>query len=197
MKAVLRSAFLILLFGLGPLTTAKADEQKTWSIDRVLGDPNAPNTIIEYSSLTCGHCASFHANVLPRLKEEWINTGKLKLIYRDFPLDHLALAAAVVTHGAPADRYFAFLNAYFHAQESWARAEDPLAAIKNIARLGGMTEKQISEALANREVLQEINARKADGARLYKIDGTPTFVINGVVHTGDLNFDDFVKRLNK
>ncbi len=197
MKTVLRFAFLILLFGLGPLTTAKADDEKTWSLDRVLGDPNAPNTIIEYSSLTCGHCAQFHANVLPQLKKEWIDTGKLKLIYRDFPLDHLALAAAVVTHGAPEDRYFVFLNAFFHAQQSWARADDPLAAIKNIARLGGMTETQINEALANKDVLQEINARKADGARRYKIDGTPTFVINGVAHVGDLSYDDFVKRLNK
>ena len=103
---------------LGESAAAEAEEQ-------ALGDASAPVTIIEYASLTCPHCAEFHQDVLPALKERYIAPGKVRLIYRDFPLDERALEAAVLAHCAGPERYFGFLDVLFETQSNWARAEDP------------------------------------------------------------------------
>ena len=94
--------------------------------EQILGDPDAPVTIIEYASLTCPHCAQFHNEVLPELKERYIAPGKVRLIYRDFPLDQVALAAAALAHCDGSDRYFSMLDVLFETQRNWARADDPI-----------------------------------------------------------------------
>src|SRR5262249_57342023 len=97
--------------------------------DRILGKPDAPITIVEYASLTCPHCAAFERDTLPKLKTQYIDTGKVKLIYRDFPLDSRATLAAMIARCAPRDRYFGFVDAFFRSQDQWARSEDPVRSL--------------------------------------------------------------------
>ncbi|MDY0241487.1 MAG: thioredoxin domain-containing protein [Rhodospirillaceae bacterium] len=195
-EVILKAWACVVALMLG-LFAAGAEAQavdKSWAIDHVLGRADAPITIIEYSSLTCSYCARFYEEVHPRLKEEWIDTGKAKLIFRDFPLDSGALAAALIAQSS-GDRYFAFLGAYFKAQHQWTQAKDPLAAIKNIGRLGGLDAATIDAALANRGLIQELKNRKQDGVDRYHIEATPSFIINGKLHTGGMSYDEFVKLL--
>ena len=167
---------------------------KPWAIDEVLGRADAPITIIEYSSLTCPHCAKFHAETLPQVRKDWIDTGKAKLILRDFPLDPMAQAAAMIAH-CSGDRYFVFIDTYFHSQANWAHAAQPLEALKGIARLGGMSNEEADKCLDDRGLLNEINARKEDGERIYGIDSTPTFIVNGTLVPGDKDYAEFAKVL--
>jgi len=168
---------------------------KSWAIDEVMGKPDAPITIIEYSSLTCPHCAKFHADTMPQIKKDWIDTGKAKLIVRDFVWDPLAQAAAMISH-CSGDRYFAFLDTFFHSQQNWLHAAQPLDAMKSIARLGGMSPDQVDKCLQDRALLSEILARKEDAEKTYGVDSTPTFIVNGkLVAAGDKDYDYFNKLL--
>src|SRR5918912_2490290 len=109
--------------------------------DRVLGKPGAPITIIEYASLTCPHCAHFDVDVLPKIKEKWIDTGKAKLVLRDFPLDEPAMRAAMVARCAPPDRFYPLADTFFAQQEHWAATRDYRASLEKLARLGGVSNK--------------------------------------------------------
>ena len=130
----------------------------------------------------------------PQVKAEWIDTGKAKLIYRDLPWDPLAQATAMVAH-CSGDRYFAFLNTFFRTQDQWARSASPLAAIKTIAKLGGMGDTQVDKCLDDRGLLNEINARKDDALQRYNVDSTPSFIIGGKLYAGDMPYDQFAKLL--
>src|SRR5438128_6933423 len=110
--------------------------------DRVLGNPDAPITIVEYASLTCPHCAHFANDVLPDIKKKWIDTGKAKLVLRDFPLDEPALRAAMIARCAPPDRYYAFADTFFAAQEKWVTARDYRDSLARLAKLGGMSKDE-------------------------------------------------------
>jgi len=173
---------------------AFAATDKSWGIDEVLGKADAPITIIEYSSLTCPHCAKFHTDTFPQVKKDWIDTGKAKYIVRDFPWDPMAQAAAMIAH-CSGDRYFTFLDTFFHSQANWLHAAQPLDALKGIARLGGMPADEVDKCIQNRQLLSEIDARKQDGEKIYSVDSTPTFIINGKAVSGDKSYDDFAKLL--
>ncbi len=147
--------------------------------DLVLGDRDAPVTIIEYSSLTCPHCANFHLNILPDLKARYIDTGKARLVYRDFPFDRAALLAAALAHCAGPDRYFDFLSVLFGSQKTWSRAPDPAAALKRIGRLGGLTGDEIDACFTNKALIDRILRERLTGAQVFEVDSTPTFFING------------------
>lgn len=147
--------------------------------DRVIGDPAAPITIIEYASLTCPHCASFHADTLPKLKKEWIETGKAKLIYRDYPLDRYAASASMIARCAPSDKYFTFVNAFFAQQKTWSRAEDPVKVLTQLAGLGGMSKDDVDACLANEALQDGILQMRLEGQMEYDISSTPSFVIDG------------------
>jgi protein-disulfide isomerase len=192
-KLILVAAVLVAGLFSGAVAPVQAQD-KSWAIDEVMGKADAPITFMEYSSLTCPHCADFHAKTFPQIKAEWIDTGKAKMIYRDFPLDPLAQAAAMVAH-CSGDRYFAFINTFFHAQGQWATSPSPLNAIKTIAKLGGMSEDQVDKCIADRGLLNEINARKEDGVQRYGIDSTPSFIIGGKMYSGEMPYDQFAKLL--
>ena len=164
--------------------------------DRVIGDPAAPMTIIEYASLTCPHCADFHTDTLPQLKKDWIENGKAKLIYRDFPLDKYAAAAAQIARCAPQDKYFVFLNAFYAQQQTWARSNDPLKTLTQLAALGGMSQADVDACLANEELRDGILQMRLDGQMEYDINSTPSFVINGKRIT-NLPYDDFKELLEE
>lgn len=159
--------------------------------EQILGDPNAPVTIIEYASLTCPHCAYFHTEVLPELKERYIATGKVRLIYRDFPLDQMALAAAALAHCSGPDRYFSMLDVLFETQSKWAQAKDPIAALKRLGKLGGLSEQQIDACLADEELTNGILQTRLDGQNEFDVSSTPTFVIDGETYAGARDIEGF------
>jgi protein-disulfide isomerase len=175
---------------LAALPLASASGQATVS-ERVLGDPDAPVTIIEYSSLTCPHCAAFHAGTLPAIKERFIETGQAKIVYRDFPLDQNALNAAVIAHCAGDDRYFAFLEAMFASQDRWARSSNPTESLLQLAGLGGMPREQAEACLADDAMLDAVLQTRLDGQAEFNIASTPSFIINGQMVSGNRSIDEF------
>jgi protein-disulfide isomerase len=163
--------------------------------DHVLGKPDAPITIVEYASLTCPHCAEFDRDTLPKIKEKWIDTGKAKLIFRDFPLDGLALRAAMVARCAPPDRYFGYIDILFHSQNNWARANDPILALSHIARLGGMSDQQFQACMSNEELQKSVAASRQTAEKDYGVESTPTFFVNGTMLPGALPYNQFDQAL--
>jgi protein-disulfide isomerase len=174
---------------------AAAETATPSSDDRVLGKPDAPITIIEYASLTCPHCATFEAETLPKIKQEWIDTGKAKLIFRDFPLDGLALKGATLARCAPPERFYGFIDVLFRQQDVWARASNPDAALGRIAKLGGMSEDQFQACMKDDAMQNKILAMRMAGEKDYKVESTPTFFINGKKLVGALPYDTFAEAL--
>lgn len=158
--------------------------------ERVIGNSEAPITIIEYASLTCPHCASFHAETLPQIKKDWIETGKAKLIYRDYPLDKYAASGAMIARCAPKDKYFVFLNAFYAQQKNWSSAPDPVKVLTQLAGLGGMSKDDVDACLANDALQDGILQMRLEGQMQYDINSTPSFVIDGKKVT-NLPYDDF------
>ena len=163
--------------------------------DRILGKADAPVTIIEYASLTCGHCAAFHNEVLPKVKQEWIETGKARLVFRDFPLDGLALGASMIAQCAPEGRYFPLLGAMFETQNQWTRAKDPRQELKKLAKLSGISDQQFEACVGDQAMLQKIRSNQQADAGKYKIESTPSFLINGKLISGSLPYEEFKKLL--
>ncbi len=156
--------------------------------DMILGNADAPVTIVEYASLTCSHCAEFHGQVLPKIKKAYIETGKARLIYRDFPLDRLALAGSMLARCAGPERYFGFIDILFKDQSRWSEARDPVQALGRIARLGGMSQARFDACLKDESVQRFVLEQRLAGGRDYKISSTPTLIIDGRKYNGGLNF---------
>ena len=165
--------------------------------DRVLGKADAPVTIIEYASLTCPHCATFHKETLPKVKQEWLDTGKAKLVYVDFPFDALALGAAMIAHCAGPDRYFPMLDALFRSQDQWSRAQNPLAALQGVAKLGGMGPDKVEQCIQDNQLKSQIMLRQKEGQEKYQVNSTPSFIINGKKVSGAIPYDEFAKLLSE
>ena len=146
--------------------------------ERILGDPNAPVTIIEYSSLTCSHCRKFHVEILPNLKKNYIDTGKMKLLYRDFPFDQLGLMAAVLARCAPAERYFAFIDILFQEQGKWSRSQTPFEDLMKIGKLGGVNPSDFETCLKNEELVNGLVEKRLEGQKKFDVNATPTFIID-------------------
>lgn len=160
---------------------------------RVLGDPDAPVTIIEYSSLTCPHCAAFHRETLPQLKETYIDTGKAKLELRDFPLDDGATLGALLARCAPEDRYFALVDLLFLQQRSWARSENLVGELARLGGFAGMSEESIQACFENEELFRAIREQRQVWSNLHEISSTPTFIVNGSKVSGAQPFSEFQK----
>ena len=156
--------------------------------DMVLGKANAPVTIVEYASMTCGHCAQFHGEVVPKIKKAYIDTEKARLIYRDFPLDRLALAGAMLARCAGPERYFGFVDLLFKDQTRWSSARDPMKALGQLARLGGMSQSKFDACLRDESVQRIVLDQRLSGGRKFKISSTPTLIINGRKYNGGLTF---------
>lgn len=168
--------------------------------DFIIGETNAPITMVEYASLTCSHCAQFHNVTLPLIKKEFIETGKVRLVYRDFPLDQFALTGSMIAHCAGKDRYFAFIQTMFAQQKQWSNDPQPIKALAQIARLGGMTKESFEKCIKDKKVADTILQKRLDGDKQYKINSVPTILVNGKRYSGGLNIDEFrsiVKRMVK
>ena len=146
--------------------------------DHVLGDPKAPITMIEYASFTCPHCAHFATAILPAVKKKWVETGKVKVVYRDFPLDQVAAKAAQLAECSGNDKYFAVMDMIFATQATWAAASDPIAELSKSLRIAGMGDKEVQACLANDAVANAVIADYRGGETL-GVNSTPTLFING------------------
>lgn len=152
--------------------------------ERSLGNPDAKVTVVEYSSLTCPHCADLHREILPQIKTEYIDKGLVRWVLRDFPLDGRAMAAAMVARCVPQDRYFGFIDMLFRDQQAWARGSDPLADIKVRAQLAGLSPPDVDACLADKQLLQGIQQRAQEGQQRDGINSTPSFRVDGRTVSG-------------
>jgi protein-disulfide isomerase len=146
--------------------------------DRVQGEPDAPVTIIEYASMTCPHCAAFHENVYPGIKENYIDTGKARLIFREYPLDRLAVAASMLARCVDEDRFFPFIAILFDQRDLWV-VQDPVEPLKNLAKQAGLNDEAFDKCLSNQELLDGIDWIQSRGGTEFDVGGTPSFFVNG------------------
>jgi protein-disulfide isomerase len=155
-----------------------------------IGKADAPVTIVEYFSMTCPHCAHFAETTLPALEKRYIDTGKIKLVLRDFPLDEVALKAALIAHCGSDDRYEAFVKEMFKTQETWIRAPDPLAALKELGKVGGLTDAEMDACLADKAMENAVLQSRLDAQSSLEVDSTPTLIVNGTKYPGDRSIED-------
>jgi len=161
--------------------------------ERSIGRPDAKLVVEEYFSLTCSHCAHFAKTALPQVKTELVDKGVIRLIYRDFPLDQIALMAAAVARSLPAERYDAFIVALLSSQDRWAfaRGINHKEELWKYAALAGMPRATYDAAVADEGLKAAILAAQDAAVKKYKVGSTPTFVIKGEVHPGALTFEKF------
>ncbi len=195
MKSVVNLlAAAMLLFAAG----AAGAQELQYKIDRVMGKADAPITIVEYASTTCPHCAVFHHETLPKLKAEWIDTGRAKLIYRDFPTGPKALSvgASMIAHCAGPERYFPLLGLIMDKQSQWAGNSNPLGELKKLAKLAGMGEDKVDACLKDQDLANAIEARAMEGYKKLGVESTPSILINGkLVPGGGVSYDTLNKAL--
>ncbi|MEQ9814149.1 MAG: DsbA family protein [Azospirillaceae bacterium] len=151
----------------------------------VLGDPDAPVTMVEYASFTCPHCAAFHNDVLPEFKTRFIDTGEVRMVFRDFPLDGLALRASMMAECIGGDSYFNVVGALFETQAQWARAQDPLAALGNIGTIAGLSQADFDACMNDIALAESIVEERQEGIDRYNVQATPSFIVNGEMHAGN------------
>lgn len=158
--------------------------------DRPLGAADAPVTVIEYASLTCVHCATFHADGFQFLKQRYIDSGKVRYILREFPLDPLATAGFMLAHCAGDNRYHAMVDLLFAQQRGWAFSEKPVDALLALARQTGFSQESFETCLRNQQIYDGVNAVRQRGTEKFGVNSTPTFFINGAMHRGALSRAD-------
>ena len=165
--------------------------------ERAIGRPDAPVRVLEYFSLTCGHCAAFHRDTMPQVKQKLVEPGTVRFVYRDFPLDRLALAAAVVARSMPVERYEPFIGALLGAQDRWAftRGGDPMEELAKMAALAGMPRPQFDAAVRDEALARAIMEGVQAAEREHGIRSTPSFVFGpdgrAKTQAGAVGFDRF------
>ena len=163
--------------------------------EEVMGDDKAPVTIIEYASMTCPHCAHFALNTFPKLKEKYIDTGKVRYILREFPFDPVAAGAFMLARCAGKDKFFPLVDLLFRTQQTWA-VEKPLEPLLATVKQAGFTEESFKACLANQKVLDGVEWVRNRAADKFKVDSTPTFFINGQIYNGAMSFEDMQKLID-
>ncbi len=166
---------------------------------RTLGSATAPVKAIEYFSLTCTHCAHFANVTMPQVKPALVDTGKLEFIYKDFPLDQVALMAAQVARSLPASEYYPFISALFASQDDWAFTPgiNYTESIYKYAALAGMPRADYDAALANDKLKNFILQGQQEAQQMYNVDSTPSFIINGTLYPGAMEYTDFAAKVAK
>jgi protein-disulfide isomerase len=163
--------------------------------DVVLGSEKAPVTVIEYASMTCPHCAHFSTTTFPELQKRYIDTGKVRFIFREFPLDALAAAGFMLARCAGNDKFNPVIETLFAKQSEWA-VQQPIEPLKAIAKQFGFTEESFNACLANQKVLDDIQAVRDRAAEKLGVNSTPTFFINGKKMVGDLSIETMAKEID-
>lgn len=166
--------------------------------ERVLGDAKAPVTIIEYSALTCSHCADFHAKVLPELKKNYIDTGKLRIVFREFPFNELGMAAAMAARCLKPESYFDFVSAVFLSQDKWmAPGGSPL--IRQMAGFAGLSDDMFKACVSNKALGDHLLQQRVDATTNLKITSTPTFLIDGTLEriVGTQDYSEYAAMIDR
>jgi len=172
--------------------------------DMVHGSPSAPVTIVEYASMTCPHCAEFQKDTVPLLTRDYIDSGKVKLVFREFPLDAAARMASAVARCLPNDQYFSFIDMLFKNQSDWIKdldgdgqitLKDIREGLVQIGRFAGLSREKVESCAEDKNNLALVDANWNEGQTKYKVDGTPTFFINGAEH-GPMAYGELRKILD-
>ena len=165
---------------------------------RYLGRLDAPIKFIEFVSMTCSHCADFHINTLPKIKKKYIDSGKLRLELRDFPLDGLALRASAMARLIDPNKYYKFVDMLFKKQKKWSRSENPINELKKLGRLAGLEKTKIDIAIDEISVLEAIFKMRQQAEKKYNVQSTPSFVINEQYFlSGNLSVEKFEETFKK
>lgn len=162
--------------------------------EKSFGPTSATVTVIEYASVTCHHCMNFHINTWPKLKEKYVDTGKIRFIMREFPLDTLAAAGFMLARCSGDDKWYPVLDMLYKTQETWAHSQQPAEALETTMRQTGMSKQQFETCLNDQKLLDSLNTIRKRAAEL-GVDSTPTFFVNGAKHTGALTLEQFDKVL--
>lgn len=158
---------------------AASEDNAAVMTDMVLGEADAPVTIEAFESLVCPHCATFHRETLHQLKEQYIDTGQVRFVFRDFPPNRTALQAHLLARCAGPDAFFGMIEVMFRSQQTWSRASDPVEELRRIGRMSGIGSDEFDACMANTELQDYIIERIAQGIDDYGVRSTPTFVVNG------------------
>jgi protein-disulfide isomerase len=191
--------FIVLIgFGLAPYqAVAQTDMnelQKAGPLgDMAQGPADAKVTIIEYASLTCSHCATFHKDTYPALKERFIDTSKVRYILREFPLDPLAMAGFMLARCEGETKFFPMVDLLFSQQRNWAFVDRPLDALQQIVKQAGLSQEKFEGCLRDQKLLDGINAVKIRASEKLGVSSTPTFFINGQLQRGNLSIDEITR----
>ena len=154
-----------------------------------IGEKDAPIKMIEFASLTCGHCAKFHNEVMPLIKEKYINTGKIFFTYKDFPLDKFALKASMIARCSGQEKFFSFLNVFYKKQKDWTRTKDPFKSLLKIAKVGGLKDEELKVCIGNKSIEDGLLKDRLKSSKKYNITATPTIYFNDEKFEGDLSFE--------
>ena len=175
-----------------------ADVAKPMSLpDMALGPANAPVTITEYASMTCPHCAAFNDAVFPKIKAAYIDTGKIRYVFREFPLDIKAAAGSMLSRciaGGDSAKYFAVTDLLFRQQGDWV-VKNTTESLSRIGKQAGLNQQQVEDCLKDQSLLDKIVADQKYASEVLKVDSTPTFFINGEKIKGETSFEEFDKRI--
>ncbi len=203
--AALSLTGLSLLAGFSPLGLIRqvmaqgpSDVAKPVSLpDMALGPANAPVTITEYASMTCPHCAAFNEAVFPKIKSEYIDTGKIRYVFREFPLDIKAAAGSMLSRCIAKDdsaKYFAVTDMLFKQQNDWVM-KNTTESLSRIGKQAGLSQQGVESCLKDQALLDKIAADQKYAAEVLKVDSTPTFFLNGEKIRGETSFEEFDKRI--
>ena len=195
------SSFLILFILFGSISL-KSEENSILKIkenDFYLGNKDAPITIIAYESMSCSHCADFHNNTLDKIKEEYIDTGKVKFVFRDFPFNYPALAGSMIMRCVPNEVRYEYMNALYKLQNNWIRREheDTRNELYKIMQSGGMQQSEFDSCLSDINLENDILEGVMSAQKEFNIRSTPTFIVNGVLYSGNKNIKEFRQIIDK
>ena len=163
--------------------------------DHILGSDDSKNIIVEYASLTCPHCATFHGDVFPRIKSELVDTGKVKYIFRDYPIDPLAMAGSMIAHCSGDTMYFGVIDVLLKTQEEWLfDNENPYNGLLKVARLAGLSEEDVKLCLSNTELFNMIEENQRLASSRFGVNSTPAVFVNNK-KISSLDFDTILTEL--
>ena len=162
--------------------------------EKVFGSETAPVTVIEYASLTCHHCMNFHKNTWPAFKAKYVDTGRVRFIMREFPLDPLAAAGFMLARCAGEEKWYPVVDMLYRTQEGWAHADKPLEGLTQAMRQSGMSSEGVAACLKREDLYQSVR-QVSERGKQFGVNSTPTFFVNGEKHVGALSIDEFDKIL--
>ena len=178
-------------------TLAETDIIAHVKAPRLLGRDDAPVKVIEFFSMTCSHCASFHINTFSEVKTRLIDEGVVRFEKRAFPLDGLALRAHAMARSVSSEKYYPLVNMLLEKQASWTTAVDPIDALRKLGRLAGVSSAEFDATMRNRPLLESIVQMRQDALKEFDIKSTPSFVINNeTTISGSLSFEEFAEKIN-